>query len=373
MKSKAVVVDGQPMTPSSSAQRLSVKDRLGTSTSAHDSTASKHGSEGSQTRVYGEARRRLIFSPAKRKDHGRKEVEGIPPRTSYRASQTDKLNKLTKMAEEADKALEVLLKQREEIAEQMLHIAKMRDEASSYHRSEEQSRSPKGRSERGKRPELSGHVSKSRLSDRRKSRSPTLEKPKRVSRHVDSRDYGGSRRRGRSREHTPENTQKVLRIGYSHHSSRISHRSRSRSHTPETIARMHRHVDDRHRGNSSKSGGSEGVRRSPRKDNVFPEKEVSSQPEGVEFLVKKVKKLRKQLVEVKQVKDHLGRKASPFSPEILKEKADPTMKFPHIESYDGSGDPYDHSQAIDRLMDYYDFTDAAKCQMFVCDHPEEGC
>lgn len=45
------------------------------------------------------------------------------------------------MADEADKALEVLLKQKEDIAEQMLRMAEMKDETSSYTQSEGQSRS----------------------------------------------------------------------------------------------------------------------------------------------------------------------------------------------------------------------------------------
>lgn len=111
--------------------------------------------------------------------------------------------------------------------------------------------------------------------------------------------------------------------------------------------------------------GSDGKGNSTQRKMGSPEKEVFSQPEGVKFLVKELKELRKQLVEVQQVKDTSGKKASLFSSDILKEKADPSKKLPHMESYDGSGDPYDHSQAFDRLMDYYDFTDAAKCQTFV--------
>lgn len=36
-----------------------------------------------------------------------------------------------------------------------------------------------------------------------------------------------------------------------------------------------------------------------------------------------------------------------------------------MESYDGSGDPYERNQAYNRLMSYYNYSDAAKCQMFM--------
>lgn len=41
---------------------------------------------------------------------------------------------------------------------------------------------------------------------------------------------------------------------------------------------------------------------------------------------------------------------SPFSPKRDRERVDPNEKAPHMESYDRSEDPYEHSQAYDQLM-----------------------
>lgn len=71
-KSKTTIDEGQPMATSSFTPRVSVKDRLGPSKSAHDSTASKHVSEGSRSRAHGDAKRRLVFAAEKGPDHGRK-------------------------------------------------------------------------------------------------------------------------------------------------------------------------------------------------------------------------------------------------------------------------------------------------------------
>lgn len=179
------------MAVSSSTPRVSVKDRLGPANSAHASTASKHASEGSRSKVIGNFRIRLVFTAEKatsKPDHGRKRVEDTLPRTRHRDGQTDKTSKLAKMAEEADKALEVLLKQRQDIAEQMLRMAELKDEASSYAQSEEHSGHTNRRQRKGKEPAHSGYESRGQPRDRRRSRSPTLRGSKRVLHPIGSRE-----------------------------------------------------------------------------------------------------------------------------------------------------------------------------------------
>lgn len=345
LKSRTVTPEGQSKAVSSSIQRIPVRDRLGPSKSAHESTASKHDSGSSRSRAHGDARRRLVFAAEKDGDHRRKKVKGTPPRTRHRSDQDDKAARLAKMADEADRTMEVLLRQREDIAKQMLRIAELKDEASAYVQSKRRSKSRDVQQGEGKEPERSGHVSRGRPHDRRRSRSRTPVASKKALHNIDTRGQGGGKRRSESRGHIPEATRKEYRLEYSHRDDRVPRRSRSKS--------------------PSRAVGSGGRGHSTHKKKISSEKGVSSEPEGVEFLVKELKELRKQLAEVQQVKDTPGRKASPFSSDILKKKVDPTKKLPYMESYDGSGDPYDHSQAFERLMDYYDFTDAAKCHTFV--------
>lgn len=56
---------------------------------------------------------------------------------------------------------------------------------------------------------------------------------------------------------------------------------------------------------------------------------------------------------------------SPFTPAIYEVQADPTRKMPPLKTYDGTGDPYDHTHTYECLMLYYGHFDAARCQMFV--------
>lgn len=96
------------MAVSTSTPRISVKDHWGPANSAHASTASKRASEGSRSRAIGNVKRRLVFTAEKGPDHGRKRVEGTPPRTRHRNDQDDKASKLARMADEVEKAMEVL-------------------------------------------------------------------------------------------------------------------------------------------------------------------------------------------------------------------------------------------------------------------------
>ena len=41
------------------------------------------------------------------------------------------------------------------------------------------------------------------------------------------------------------------------------------------------------------------------------------------------------------------------------------MKIPSLESYDGTADPYDHTNSYQIVMDYYDHTDTGMCKIFV--------
>lgn len=71
-----------------------------------------------------------------------------------------------------------------------------------------------------------------------------------------------------------------------------------------------------------------------------------------------------ELAVIGQAKESPIHTKSPFTPEIDRARADPSKKMPLMESYDGSGDPYDHTDGYNRLMNYYGHSDAAKCHMF---------
>lgn len=228
---------------------------------------------------------------------------------------------------------------------QMLRMADLEDKASTFVKTERRSKHKDVQRRERKEPEHSVHVSRDHSHDRRRSRSRTPEASKGALIVIGSQGRDGGRRRSRSREIVPESRRKEQRHERTHRDGRAIRRSKSRSPSRALVSIR------------------EGQSFSKRKE--LPEKEVSSQLEGVDFLVKELKELRRQLAEVQQVKDTPGKKVSPFSSDILKEKADTTKKLSHMESYDGSGDPYDHSQAFDQLMDYYDFIDAAKCHTFV--------
>lgn len=46
-------------------------------------------------------------------------------------------------------------------------------------------------------------------------------------------------------------------------------------------------------------------------------------------------------------------------------QVDPTKKVPPLDTYDGMGDPYEHTHTYEQLMCYYSHSDAARCHMFV--------
>lgn len=54
-----------------------------------------------------------------------------------------------------------------------------------------------------------------------------------------------------------------------------------------------------------------------------------------------------------------------FTPEIDRVWADLTKTMPPLKTYDGAGDPYDHTHTYECLMRYYEHSDASRCQMFV--------
>lgn len=156
----------------------------------------------------------------------------------------------------------------------------------------------------------------------------------------------------------------------SRHRSRSLERSRHRSHSQErNRPRGLSQERSRHRSYSTEISSEdrfEGRRRetSPDQRNRGSRK-THSQRSKTEELARRLAELEQKLASSNSVEGTSVNSSSPFSPEIDRERADPNKKAPHMESYDGSGDPYEHSQAYDRLMCYYDYSDAAKCQIFI--------
>lgn len=84
---------------------------------------------------------------------------------------------------------------------------------------------------------------------------------------------------------------------------------------------------------------------------------LSPSKEKLDPLAQKVAELEQKLAAVTQVKE--------LHPEIDRVRADTSTMMPSMESYNGIGDPYDHTHVYDRLMHYYDHSDVTKCQIFV--------
>lgn len=59
--------------------------------------------------------------------------------------------------------------------------------------------------------------------------------------------------------------------------------------------------------------------------------------------MQKLTKLEQKIVAVTQVNELSADPKSPFTPEIDQIRADLTKKMPPIETYDNTGDPYDHT------------------------------
>lgn len=78
-------------------------------------------------------------------------------------------------------------------------------------------------------------------------------------------------------------------------------------------------------------------------------------------LAQKVVELEQKLAAVTQAKELPVDLTLPFTPKIDRVQGIKYKKMPPMESYNGTGDPYDHTHAYDHLMRYYNHPNAAKC------------
>lgn len=217
-------------------------------------------------------------------------------------------------------ATEALRLQQEELdAELALLLERKEDGASSHSRRQE--RSP-GNQSRTFRPDDSQRIVSKRQ----------------------SRLLKRSRHRSRSQER-------------SRHISRSQERSRHRSHSTEIISKDR---FERRRRETSLDQKNKGSRKTP------------SQRSKTEELARRLAEVEQKLTSSNPVEGTSVNSSSLFFPKIDREQDDPNKKAPHIEGYDGLGDPYEHIQAYDQLMHYYNYSDVAKCQIFYYDSEERS-
>lgn len=134
---------------------------------------------------------------------------------------------------------------------------------------------------------------------------------------------------------------------------RSRHRSRSRDgrsrRTSRSVERAPAHQ------------GRSGQRRRDASSEYRRDRHISSpRKEEIDPLARRIAELEKLLSAKNSMETYSAASGSPFSSEINQETVDPKKKMPPMETYDGMGDPYDHSDGYDRLMTYYGHSDAAK-------------
>lgn len=160
---------------------------------------------------------------------------------------------------------------------------------------------------------------------------------------VGEQEASSKRRRHRSRSRSPRRGE-ADRERSRHRSRSRDGRSRRRSHSAE---RRFEHP------------GRSGLRRRDASPEYGRDRHISSpRKEETDPLARRVAELEKLLLAKNSTGVPSAGLGSPFSPEINQETADPKKKMPPMETYDGMGDPYDHSDGYDRLMTYYGHSDA---------------